>query len=109
VHGGQTASDRASMGAWPCNGPENESFLPMVILIILLSGAVAGWLAGKLVTGSGFGLTGNIVIGIAGAVIAHLILPRGGIAMGGGLLRAMLTATIGAVILLVIVRLIRRA
>lgn len=77
-----------------------------LIIIVLLSGAIAGWLAGKLVTGSGFGLGGNIGIGIAGAVIAHLILPQG---MGYGPLRAILTATIGAVILLVVVRMIRRA
>jgi uncharacterized membrane protein YeaQ/YmgE (transglycosylase-associated protein family) len=80
-----------------------------LILIVLLSGAIAGWLAGKLVTGSGFGLGGNIAIGIAGAIIAHIILPRAGLAMGGGPLRAILAATIGAVILLVVVRLIRRA
>lgn len=77
-----------------------------LILIVLLSGAVAGWLAGKLVTGAGFGLGGNIGLGIAGAVIAHLILPHG---MGNGPLRAILTATVGAVILLVVVRMIRRA
>jgi uncharacterized membrane protein YeaQ/YmgE (transglycosylase-associated protein family) len=80
-----------------------------LIIIILLSGAIAGWLAGKLVTGSGFGLAGNIGIGVAGAVIAHLILPRAGMAMAGGPIRAILAATLGAVVLLVVVRMIRRA
>ena len=83
--------------------------MALLILVILSCGAVAGWLSGKLVTGSGFGLAGNVGIGIAGAVIAHLILPGSGVMMGGGPLRAILTATIGAVILLVFVRLIRRA
>jgi uncharacterized membrane protein YeaQ/YmgE (transglycosylase-associated protein family) len=80
-----------------------------VIILVLLSGAIAGWLAGKLVTGSGFGLGGNIGIGVAGAVIAHLILPRAGMMMSAGPLRAIVAATLGAVILLVVVRLIRRA
>lgn len=79
------------------------------ILIVLLAGAAAGWLAGRLVTGSGFGVIGNIAIGIVGAAIGHLVLPRSGMAMGGGLLQAIFTATVGAVILLVIARMIRRA
>lgn len=78
------------------------------ILIVLLVGASAGWLAGRLVTGSGFGIVGNIGIGIAGAAIGHLVLPRSEVAMGGPL-RAVVAATVGAVILLVIVRMIRRA
>ena len=79
------------------------------ILIILLIGAIAGWLAGKIVQGVGFGLIGNIVVGIVGAFIAPWILPRIGIVIGSGFFREIISATIGAVILLVIIGLIRRA
>ena len=74
----------------------------MEILIFLLVGAIAGWLAGQIVRGFGFGLIGNIVVGIVGAVIAGWLFPRLGIGLPAG-------AAIGAVILLVIIGLIRRA
>ena len=77
-------------------------------LIILVIGAVAGWLAGQIVRGRGFGLIGNIVVGIVGAFIAGWLLPRIGIVIGGGMLGSIINATIGAVVLLVIVGLIRR-
>jgi uncharacterized membrane protein YeaQ/YmgE (transglycosylase-associated protein family) len=79
------------------------------ILIILVIGAVAGWLAGLIVRGAGFGLIGDIIIGIVGAFIAGWLFPRLGIHLGTGMLREILDATIGAVILLLIIRLIRRA
>lgn len=79
------------------------------ILIVLLIGAIAGWLAGKIVQGMGFGLIGNIVVGIVGAFIAAWVLPRIGIVIGSGFIREIISATIGAVILLVIIGLIRRA
>ena len=78
------------------------------ILIILLVGLIAGWLAGKIVQGTGFGLVGDIAIGIVGAFIASWLLPRLGIGLGVGLIRAIIDATIGAVVLLVIIRLVRR-
>jgi uncharacterized membrane protein YeaQ/YmgE (transglycosylase-associated protein family) len=78
------------------------------ILIILLVGLIAGWLAGKIVQGTGFGLVGDIAIGIVGAFIASWLLPRLGIGLGVGLVRAIIDATIGAVVLLVIIRLVRR-
>ena len=56
------------------------------ILIILLIGAVAGWLAGLIVRGMGFGLIGDIVVGIVGAFIASWLLPQLGIAIGGGII-----------------------
>ena len=68
-----------------------------------------GWLAGLLVKGFGFGLIGNIVVGIIGAVIAGWLLPRLGIALGVGMVAAIVNAVIGAVILLVIIGLVRRA
>ena len=79
------------------------------ILIILIVGAVAGWLAGLIVRGMGFGLIGNIVVGIVGALVAGWLLPTIGIAIGGGLIAAIINATIGAVVLLVIIGLIKRA
>ena len=78
------------------------------ILIILIVGAVAGWLAGLIVRGMGFGLIGNIVVGIVGAFIAGWLLPRIGIVIGGGMIASIINATIGAVVLLVILGLIRR-
>jgi len=78
------------------------------ILIVLLCGAVAGWLAGLIVRGAGFGLIGDIIIGIVGAFIAHWLFPKLGIQLGGGYLRSILDATVGAVILLLVIRLIRR-
>ena len=79
------------------------------ILIIIVIGAVAGWLAGQIVRGMGFGLIGNIVVGIVGAFIAGWLLPRIGIVIGGGMIGSIINATIGAVVLLVILGLIRRA
>jgi len=79
------------------------------LVIFLLIGAVAGWLAGVIMKGYGFGLIGNIVVGIVGAFIAGLVLPMVGVAIGGGILGSIIHATIGAVILLFIVGLVRRA
>jgi uncharacterized membrane protein YeaQ/YmgE (transglycosylase-associated protein family) len=79
------------------------------IIIWLIVGAIAGWLAGTVVRGGGFGLIGDIVVGIVGAVIAGWLLPRLGIFIGGGFIAAIIDAFIGAVILLLIVRLLRRA
>ena len=77
------------------------------ILIILLVGLVAGWLAGIIVQGTGFGLIGDMAIGIVGALIASWLLPKLGIALGAGLVRAIINATIGAVLLLLVIRLVR--
>ena len=79
------------------------------ILVFLIVGAVAGWLAGLIVSGFGFGLVGNIVVGIVGAFIAGLVLPRIGFALGGGILAAIVHATVGAVILLFLIKLVKRA
>ncbi len=78
------------------------------ILVILVVGLIAGWLAGKIVEGTGFGLVGDLAIGIVGAFIASWLLPRLGIGLGVGLIRAIINSTIGAVLLLVIVRLVKR-
>jgi uncharacterized membrane protein YeaQ/YmgE (transglycosylase-associated protein family) len=80
------------------------------LLIALLIGAAAGWLAGQLVQGTGFGLIGDILIGIAGAMMAAMLFPilGAGVALGGGVIGSIMIATIGAVILLLIVRVIRQ-
>ena len=78
------------------------------IIIWLIVGAIAGWLAGMVVRGGGFGLIGDIIVGIIGAVIAGWLLPRIGIIIGGGFIAAVIDAFIGAVILLIILRLLRR-
>ena len=80
------------------------------IIITLVVGAIAGWLAGLVVQGSGFGLIGDIIVGILGALLASFLFPFFGIALmlGGGIIGAIVTAFIGAVILLLIVMLIRR-
>ena len=79
------------------------------LIVLLLVGLVAGWLAGQFVKGGGFGLIGDIVVGIVGALIAGWLFPMLGISLGGGILGAIISATIGAVILLVIIRLVKRA
>jgi uncharacterized membrane protein YeaQ/YmgE (transglycosylase-associated protein family) len=79
------------------------------LLVVLLIGAIAGWLAGLIVKGGGLGLVGNIVVGIIGAALAGWLLPRLGFALGGGLIGAIIHATIGAVILLLVVRVLKRA
>jgi len=79
------------------------------IIIWLIVGAIAGWLAGLVVSGTGFGLIGDVIVGIIGAIIAGWLLPRIGIHIGGGLIASIINAFIGAVILLIVLRLVRRA
>jgi uncharacterized membrane protein YeaQ/YmgE (transglycosylase-associated protein family) len=80
----------------------------MGIIIWLIVGAIAGWLAGMVVKGGGFGLIGDIIVGIVGGLIAGWLLPRLGIAIGGDFISDIINAFIGAVILLIILRLIKR-
>ena len=77
------------------------------ILVILFVGLVVGWLAGKIVRGTGFGIIGDILVGIAGALIASFIFPKLGIRLGTGLVSEIIYSAIGAILLLVVVRLIR--
>ncbi len=78
------------------------------IIIMLIVGAIAGWLAGQIVRGFGFGLIWNIVIGIVGAFIGVWLLTQLGFMPFAGFIGSIVNATIGAVILLVIVGFIRR-
>lgn len=76
------------------------------LLWFIVVGLVAGWLAGQLMKGGGFGLIGNLVVGVLGAVLGGLLLGSGG-ALGGGLLGSIVVATLGAILLLFAVRLVR--
>src|ERR1700680_2121702 len=77
------------------------------LLILLFVGLVAGWLAGQIVQGTGFGIIGDMAIGIVGAFIGNWMMPRLGIQLGFGLVSAIINATIGAIVLLLIIRLVR--
>lgn len=77
------------------------------LLGFLIIGAIAGWLAGKLMQGGGFGILGNIVVGVLGAVIGGFIFGLVGIT-SGGLIGSLVTAVVGAAILLFLVDLIKK-
>jgi uncharacterized membrane protein YeaQ/YmgE (transglycosylase-associated protein family) len=79
------------------------------IIAWLVIGAIAGFLAGKIVEGGGFGLIVDIIVGIVGAVIGGYLAGVLGISMGGGFISSIIVAVIGAVILLFVLRLIKRA
>ena len=76
------------------------------LLVILIVGLVAGWLAGKIVRGAGFGLIGDLIVGIVGAFIGDWLLPRIGLHLGTGIVPSIINALIGAVILLFLIRLV---
>jgi uncharacterized membrane protein YeaQ/YmgE (transglycosylase-associated protein family) len=77
------------------------------LAVILLVGLIAGWLAGKIVTGWGFGIVADIAIGIVGSLIGSWLFPRLGIHLGSGIVDKIIVATLGAVVLLLIVGLLR--
>ena len=77
------------------------------LLVILLVGVIAGWLAGQIVRGTGFGLVGDLVVGVIGALIGNWLLPRVGVQLGAGIVALIVDATIGAIVLLLVVRLVR--
>lgn len=78
------------------------------LLIWIIIGAIAGFLAGLVVKGYGFGLVGNIVVGILGAVLAGALFPAIGFNFASGIPGAIITATIGAIVLLFLIGLVRR-
>ena len=78
------------------------------LIVWLIVGAIAGWLAGKVVRGGGFGLIGDIIVGIIGGFIAGWLLPAVGVPIAAGFVGAVIDSCIGAVILLIILRLIKR-
>jgi uncharacterized membrane protein YeaQ/YmgE (transglycosylase-associated protein family) len=76
------------------------------LIVIIVVGIIAGWLAGQIVRGGGFGLIGDLVVGIVGAFIGDWLLPRLNIHLGVGTVALIINATIGAIVLLIILRLI---
>ena len=77
------------------------------LLIILVVGLIAGWLAGQIVQGTGFGLVGDLLIGIAGAFVGSWLLPQLGLHLGSGIISEIINATVGALLLLLVIRLVR--
>ena len=81
------------------------------LIIFLVIGGVAGWLAGQIMKGAGFGMVGNVILGIVGSVIAGFVLPLIpglGLGFGGGYIGQIIDAVIGAVIALVVIGFVRR-
>lgn len=78
----------------------------MEIIVMLLIGAIAGWLGSMIFTGGGLGLFGNIVVGILGSVIGYWLLGELGVTLGTGVIAAILTGAIGAIVILAIVNLL---
>ena len=81
----------------------------MEFIWFIVVGLVAGWLAGQLMKGGGFGVIGDIVVGVLGALLGGFLFSSLGMSLGGGLLGAIIVATIGAVLLIFVLRLIKRA
>jgi len=79
------------------------------LLIMLVIGAISGWLAGVIIKGGGFGLIADIIVGIIGAVVGGYLFGLLGISAGAGLIGSIVTGTTGAVTLLFVIRLIKRA
>ncbi len=80
----------------------------MGLLWFLIIGAIAGWLAGQVMKGSGYGLLGDIIVGIIGALLGGWLFGQLGLWPGGGLIGSLIVAFVGAIILLFIIRLIKR-
>ena len=79
------------------------------LLVALIIGAVAGWIASLVVKGGGFGLVGEIVVGVVGALVAGWLFPKLGISLGEGIVGAIISAAIGAIIILVLIKILKRA
>lgn len=76
------------------------------LLVIIIVGIVAGWLAGRVMEGGGFGLVGDLLVGLIGAFIGDWLLPRLGIHLGVGIVALIINALIGAIVLLLLLRLV---
>ena len=79
------------------------------LIVIVIVGIVAGWLAGNIVRGGGYGLVGDLIIGVVGAFIGDWLLPQLGIHLGTGTVALVVNATLGAIVLLIFLRLISGA
>jgi uncharacterized membrane protein YeaQ/YmgE (transglycosylase-associated protein family) len=81
----------------------------MEFIWFIIVGLIAGWLAGVVMKGGGYGVVGDIVVGIVGALIGGWLFSTMGVSAGGGLLGSIIVALIGAIILIFLLRLIKRA
>jgi uncharacterized membrane protein YeaQ/YmgE (transglycosylase-associated protein family) len=81
----------------------------MVFIWFVLIGLAAGWLAGQLMKGGGFGVIGDITVGVIGALLGGFLFRGLGVSAEGGLLGSLIIATIGAIVLLFLLRLIKKA
>jgi uncharacterized membrane protein YeaQ/YmgE (transglycosylase-associated protein family) len=88
--------------------PRERNMSAESLLVILLVGLIAGWLAGQIIRGTGFGLIADMCIGIVGALIGSWLLPRLGVHLGSGVVAAIIGATIGSILLLLVLRLVNR-
>ena len=91
------------------SGPSKDFEMRMSgesLLVIVFVGIVAGWLAGQIVRGGGFGLIGDLIVGVLGAFVASWLFPSLGLHLGTGIVSEIIYAAIGAIVLLLIVRLI---
>jgi uncharacterized membrane protein YeaQ/YmgE (transglycosylase-associated protein family) len=76
------------------------------IIVILIVGILAGWLAGKITRGSGYGLIGDLIVGLIGAFFGDWLLPRLGLHLGTGIVALIVNALIGAIVLLLVLRIL---
>ncbi|MGV3627670.1 MAG: GlsB/YeaQ/YmgE family stress response membrane protein [Betaproteobacteria bacterium] len=81
----------------------------MDFIWLIVVGLIAGWLAGVLVKGGGFGVLGDIVVGILGALVGGFLFRFFGLSAGGGFLGSIFVATVGAIVLIVLLRVIKKA
>ncbi len=76
------------------------------LIVIIIVGIIAGWLAGNIVRFGGYGLIGDLIVGVIGAFIGDWLLPQLGIHLGAGIVALVANATLGAIVLLILLRLI---
>jgi uncharacterized membrane protein YeaQ/YmgE (transglycosylase-associated protein family) len=76
------------------------------LLVIIIVGLIAGWLAGRITRGAGFGLVGDLVVGLIGAFLGDWLLPRLGVHLGSGIVALIVNALIGAIVLLLLLRIL---
>ena len=81
----------------------------MNFIWFLIVGLIAGWLAGQVMKGGGYGVIGDMIVGVIGALLGGWLFGQLGISAGGGLIGAIIVAFIGAVILIFLLRVIKRA
>ena len=81
----------------------------VALIVWIIVGGIAGWLASMIVKGGGMGLAGDVVLGIVGAIVAGWLFPLIGLGFGGGIIGAIISAMIGAILILLVIRLVKRA